>query len=92
MSNKIECPNCGYVLNNSEKKCKYCGSLNQNFVAVNSPAVAQRQIIQYNNQNNIPQNRNTVPQKKNNFSILIFVILLIFFWPAALIYVLLKAA
>ena len=91
MSNKMECPNCGYDLNSSEKKCKYCGSLNQNFVQVNNRPATLPTYQQP--QNNYPvRANNTVVKKKNDFSILLFLILLIIFWPAAIIYILVKAA
>ena len=94
MSSKYECPNCGYDLNQSERECKYCGSLNQNCVAVNH-VVPQRNtpsiLNQTNNNNQANQgNTNTSTPKQNSFGCLIFVLLLIFCWPAAIVYLIVK--
>lgn len=34
MSN-YECPNCGNVMNDTEEKCRYCGTTNPNYSPVN---------------------------------------------------------
>ncbi|MBR6288406.1 MAG: hypothetical protein IKR19_03660 [Acholeplasmatales bacterium] len=94
MSSKYECPNCGYDLNQSERECKYCGSLNQNFVAVNH-VVPQRNTpsilnqTNNNNQSNQGNTKTSTPQQ-NSFGCLIFVLLLIFCWPAAIVYLIVK--
>lgn len=92
MSSKLECPNCGYLLNSAEKVCKYCGSLNSGFVEVKqAPKPRELQTVlshNYNNNNN--SNNNQQVKKDKDFGCLIFVLLLIFFWPAAIIYLLVK--
>ncbi len=86
MSSKLECPNCGYDLNSSERVCKYCGSLNPNFVPVPSkPSFNLNNYINSNNNSN-SSSSNTSTSSKSNFSCLLFGILLIFFWPGAIIY------
>lgn len=90
MSSKLECPNCGYDLNSSEKVCKYCGSLNSNFVPVPSkPSFNLNNYINSNNNSNSGSSNTTTTSSKSNFSCLLFGILLIFFWPAAIVYALL---
>ena len=87
MSSKLECPNCGYDLNSSEKVCKYCGSLNSNFVPVPSkPSFNLNNYINSNNNSNSSSSNTTTTSSKSNFSCLLFGILLIFFWPAAIVY------
>ena len=87
MSSKLECPNCGYDLNSSEKVCKYCGSLNSNFVPVPSkPSFNLNNYINSNNNSNSSSSNSTTTSSKSNFSCLLFGILLIFFWPAAIVY------
>ena len=72
------CPNCGNIVVESEPECKYCGTKNPNFNG-ESTAVA----IKENDSNGSQQ---ASSGDKKNFSVALFVILLIFFWPAALIY------
>ena len=93
MSNKLECPNCGYILNSSEKACKYCGSLNSSFVKVEDKTVNLNRVVNSinSNFNNNHSNQSSQTTKKNNFSCLIFGLLLIFFWPAAIVYLIVKA-
>lgn len=34
MNNSYECPNCGNVMNNTEEKCRYCGTANPTYSPV----------------------------------------------------------
>ena len=34
MNNNYECPNCGNVMNETEDKCRYCGTANPNYSSV----------------------------------------------------------
>ena len=89
-----ECPNCGSTLSDSDRNCPYCGAKNPNYngpepkktpsrPATPPPAPVQPQ----------PQPAPApVVVKKSNFSVLLFVILLLLFWPAAIIYLIVKMA
>ena len=91
MSSKLECPNCGYQLNQAERVCKYCGSLNSNFIQVNQrESNRQMPAILSQNNNNQSNTNNNSSSKNNNFGCLIFVLLLIFCWPAAIVYLIVK--
>ena len=85
MAEFIECPNCGYVLNKEDKVCKYCGTKNPNFVEKTSPIVQQ-----------LTQTVNTIQTSTtgtdSKISIPVLVLLLIFCWPVAIIYLVLKSA
>jgi len=75
----VECPNCGHNWTDAEKVCKYCGSANPNY---KEPSVISNVLSDFNNDssNNL---------KKNNFSIVLFVILMVFCWPIGIIYLIL---
>ncbi len=86
---KNECPNCGYDWSKNEKYCKYCGTSNPTFVEPKKAPTFN--FLQPNNTNDSNEEKsndgNNVSQTK--FSVVAFIILLIFFWPAAIIYLLL---
>lgn len=76
-----ECPNCGNLMDEGERRCKYCGSANPNYsgprynpqpAAVNAPQNAQSST--------------PVKKEKEKMNVLVFILLLIFFWPGAIIY------
>ena len=75
----VECPNCGHNWTDAEKVCKYCGSANPNY---KEPSVISNVLSDFNNDssNNL---------KKNNFSVVLFVILMVFCWPIGIIYLIL---
>lgn len=81
MAANNECMNCGYSMATSEKECKYCGGANPNFVSV--PAV--KKPVQSSNQ--LPaQTNNQVSTSKKETNLIIFIVLLVIFWPAAIVY------
>ena len=75
----VECPNCGHNWTDAEKVCKYCGSANPNY---KEPSVISNVLSDFNNDSS-----NTL--KKNNFSVVLFVILMVFCWPIGIIYLIL---
>lgn len=82
-----ECANCGADMLNSEKVCKYCGSPNPNYVApILHEVVSPFLNTSSSTGTSAPK---TAPAKVNW---LVFVILLIFFWPAAIIYLVFVSA
>ena len=90
----FECPNCGNIVPASDKCCKYCGTANPNYVA---PVKSQSFLSGLSNTLNSTVNKpsehsnssSSVSNKpKKKFSVGIFILLLIIFWPAAIIYLL----
>lgn len=85
MSTNNECPNCGAINGTNIKICKYCGTANPNYVVQPvAPHVTKADDIS----NAI--NKTTEQIKKSNFNIVIFIILLIIFWPLAIVYLMVK--
>ena len=83
MADQYECPGCGYHMDPSEKECKYCGTKNPNY---REPV--QQRIIEPA----LTQTRQVVQQSSKKMSVGIFILLLIFFWPGAIIYAIVCAA
>ena len=82
-----ECPGCGNIITEGEECCKYCGNANPIYVTPRrsffTPTPTSDTTA--NPQASVP----VVPRKK--FSGLLFIILLIFFWPGAIIYLIIYA-
>lgn len=73
----FECPNCGAKVSISNKTCEYCGTINPKYKE------DRNNILSFNDSNG---NKTVVSTKKRNYNLGIFILLLIVFWPAALIY------
>lgn len=76
-----ECRGCGNMMSEKEEKCKYCGSSNPNYVApkfsiFSSPAT----------QNSSTDVEPVEESSGKKMSVGIFILLLIFCWPGAIIY------
>ena len=84
MNEFIECPNCGYVLNKSDKCCKYCGTKNPNYVE--KPVVVNNQPAEQSS-----KIQTATIKTDAKISIPLFIVLLIFCWPVAIIYLILKS-
>ncbi len=100
MANSTECKSCGFQLNSRQSKCPYCGSANPN---VDNSANRQQQTTSgansfgyqqapYPQQNPYQQQYRRAPKTQKKFSVGIFVLLLIFFWPAAIVYAVINAS
>ncbi len=76
-----ECPNCGYNFSQSDKVCPYCGTSNVNFKGLQGPKknVVKNQPIKINE------------MEAKGFNVVIFILLFVFFWPAAIIYAVVTA-
>ena len=85
MNEFIECPNCGYVLNKSESTCKYCGTKNSNYVEKPAPFVFKRPS---QSSDNI---QTSTKKSDSKISVGVLVVLLIFCWPVAIVYLVLKS-
>ncbi|MCK9493558.1 MAG: hypothetical protein M0Q00_04220 [Acholeplasmataceae bacterium] len=73
-----QCPNCGYQMGQHESNCKYCGTNNPSFKKESKP----------NYNFTFPSSNEA--QSNNNFSWGIFILLLIVFWPVAIIYLIIN--
>ncbi len=87
----MTCEYCGGILNPNAKECKFCGAPNPKYV----------EPVSYNRtQTETPQAAAPMqtsgtyvqPKPKKKFSIGTFIILLIIFWPLAIVYAIVKVA
>lgn len=82
MATSYECSSCGNIISSTDDKCPYCGTV--------------RSFNKSNNDNSSNNNfNNNFFSKETNESFrkvnwLLFIILLVLFWPAAIIYLLVK--
>ena len=84
MNEFIECPNCGYDLNKGDRECKYCGTKNPHYVEKPAPI--------FHAQSHTETVTTATPAKNDSkISIPIFILLLIFCWPVAIVYLVLKS-
>ena len=79
-----ECPGCGNIVPDTDKCCKYCGSNNPNYVKPISKIIFGDSSSS-SSSSNTSSSANEVLSKKK-FSVGIFILLLIFCWPGAIIY------
>ena len=84
MNEFIECPNCGYVLNKSDNCCKYSEKKNPNYVE--KPVVVNNQPTEQSS-----KIQTATIKTDAKISIPLFIVLLIFCWPVAIIYLVLKS-
>ncbi len=80
----VECPNCGHNWTDTEKVCKYCGSANPNYKVTSSISETLSNFSLTGNNSSNPTSTNN----KNNFSVVLFVILMVFCWPIGIVYLL----
>ena len=75
--NLNECPNCGYIMNNTDSCCKYCGTANPLFVRPTKTFKNMNPFIKTDTQN---ENNKTEHDKKKtkSFRLLSFGISLFF--------------
>ena len=99
MSNIKECPSCGNVNETGTRRCVYCGTANTNFVQEQNSVRGFIDEIKHvvNPNGSKDKDRDNIndgkPEANNTeFNIAIFIILLIVFWPLAIIYLVIKKA
>ena len=80
----VECPNCGHNWTDTEKVCKYCGSANPNYKVTSSISETISNFSLTGNNSNSTRTNN-----KDNFSVVLFIILMVFCWPIGIIYLIL---
>jgi predicted ATP-dependent serine protease len=89
MGKAVECESCGNVYDATVDKCPYCGSIN---VDKEQPKIEPANIVpapQKSSFEDIPTPKEI--SEKSEISCLIVVILLIVFWPAAIVYIIVKS-
>ena len=81
-----ECPNCGYLMNENDEVCKYCGSPNPKHELPRESIFASSSTDDTKNKNSASNNSG------KKMDALIFILLIFLFWPAAIIYAIVCAA
>ncbi len=82
MAKKVhECENCGYDFGSNDRVCKYCGTPNPDY----TPSYSWKNV------GSSSDDSGTRIVHGKGFNIWIFVLLLIFAWPLAIIYAIIKA-
>ncbi|MGY5139155.1 hypothetical protein ACUZ9N_00185 [Mycoplasmopsis gallinarum] len=90
IENVIECMGCGASLSSEIKFCEYCQRLNPLY---------KETKLEYDNSTNSNKSIDTeitqeskiiIEKSTSKFSIGIFILLLLLFWPAAIIYLIVK--
>lgn len=88
-----ECPNCGSILDLKEPICPYCGAPNPFYDGSTSskksskpepPAYRPTPVVE-------KTNYESGTKQPVSFSVALLIILFIFFWPAAIVYIIVKA-
>jgi len=77
-----ECQNCGAELAQTDKRCPYCGTANPNY-SVPTPIVSTYGPASSTSGSTVAS--------QSSFSVGLFIVLLIFFWPAAIVYAIVKS-
>ena len=80
-----ECANCGYQMGDQVSRCKYCGTANPSFKKESKPNFD----FSFKSTDSKTSSESSTTNK-NDFNVLIFIILIIVFWPAGLIYLVVK--
>jgi|GEM_PF-1888104 len=90
MGAPVECKSCGNLLHNNEPKCPYCGTI----ITVNKSLGGKiEDVLGFTNSPRVtntsePEGETT---SGNGINWVLMVVLIIVFWPAAIIYALMKS-
>ncbi|MFA6800530.1 MAG: hypothetical protein WCR19_00320 [Acholeplasmataceae bacterium] len=82
----LQCKSCGYSLSDKQKECPYCGTKNDSY--------KEPEEKKYQYQNNQYQNTTTSTssdKKDDGVDVCVLIVLIIVFWPAAIIYAIVKS-
>lgn len=97
MAQSIECQSCGNIYFDDSDKCPYCGSVNQKYQSdkqtsnkTNSLKTTYDQMISQNGQSNYDSNNQTSDKNDSNINVCLLIVLLVVFWPAGLVYLIVK--
>ena len=90
MANSIECKSCGNIFHTDQNRCPYCGTPNLNATnqkSSNNEGPRPRPA-QFNTFNDTPRYNFTT--SKSNINVCLLIFLVVVFWPAAIVYVIIK--
>ena len=80
--NLNECPNCGYIMNNTDSCCKYCGTANPQFVSTSKTFKNMNPFIKTDTQNENNKTEHGKNKTKSfrllSFGILFFLIIFVY--------------
>ncbi len=79
------CKSCGNTLTENQKQCPYCGTYNPNF-----KQTIKKPLFTSDYASNERSSSSAPAKKDNELNICLLIILIIVFWPAAIIYALVK--
>lgn len=88
-----ECKSCGHVFLAHESSCPYCGSSNPNY---QKPKETIRDYLKpiedaFPSNDSWKSNSSQTTQSNNEINICLLIFLVIVFWPAAIIYAVVKS-
>lgn len=89
MANTYECPSCGNLCQSEEAKCPYCGTPTPNggkdrkVFTINTPPIPG---IKFEQDYSRPESE----KKHADINVCLLIFLVIIFWPAAIVYVIVK--
>jgi hypothetical protein len=91
MARNNECPSCGNIYDQNLKRCLYCGSSNPNYGE--QKKYEKNFFDEIKDTFNSSFNSNTDSERKrpeDGINYVVLIVLVIVFWPAAIIYALVK--
>ena len=87
MANPLECRSCGYICHSEDTKCPYCGTPTNH-------GTSEKKTYQINKPElpnfTFTSNSRDSTNKDSDINVCILVLLVVLFWPAAIIYVVVK--
>jgi uncharacterized membrane protein YvbJ len=90
MGAPVECKSCGNLLHNNEYKCPYCGTIVPGQKSIGSKI---EDVLGFSNQTRSSHSSESQNESssENGINWVLMIILIIVFWPAAIIYALMKS-
>lgn len=84
-----ECPGCGHKMTNTEKKCPYCGTSNP--IYIDPEEEARKAAAEASERAAANAAAIHEEERKHHISVPIVILLFIFCWPLAIVYVIVKS-
>lgn len=86
----VECKSCGNLLHNNERKCPYCGTVVPGQKSIGGKL---EDVLGFKTTSNTsePSRTHDESQETSEINWVVMIILIIVFWPAAIIYALIKS-
>lgn len=88
--NKLRCSSCGYTFTQTDKTCPYCGSSNPTYKT--KTETIYETFANRKSESNDNYNKSDFSNTSNSdgINMCVLIILLFVFWPAAVIYAVIK--